>query len=446
MSMKHGFIVAVAALGMTLSAYAAPKPVKAKAADAPANDDKPQTQLIKGKYISVDLRPSDYKILKSTKDFVGFLDAAYEKMHELTYASPPITYRGVKNLGAWGTAGEGGINLDWGVVEGCMRDFNNGKIEFGLIHEEGHCFDARSFPRWYITPRCGGETFGNIKLSYVVEMLLRKDNNFRIDFGPGGLQTGVDFNNRFYGPAGKEYLAGNKDWTEMSVDTLHAFYLELVRKYGWDVMKKWFRAYYVIEGWKMMAPPECNDPIRINVVCGLWSIFAGENLVPQFQKWRFPVTDASVNEVIKKYRLREAATIVDGQFTKEYAAGQITLDNKLSLQIRSEKGATKTTAKVTIFAVKINGATIRYTTDKGEPGPASKSFVNPFIISAPVTIKAALYVPGKTAPVLKVQGIVDPAKAGEAQVELVNDEPATADAKSPGAAGEEVKTEAPASN
>ena len=404
--------------------FAAAFAVTALAANPPAAKPPPEnpdkTETVKGKYVTLEFRPGDYKLLKNQKQFVEFLDSVYEKMHELTYASPPMTLHGYKNLGAWGTAGEGGLNIDWSCVPGCMTGFNSGMIEFGMVHEMGHVFDARSFARWYITPVCGGETFGNIKLSYVVDSLLRKDTPYRIEFGPGGKQTGYDFNNRFYLPAGKKYLEGTQTWDQMGVDDLHSFHMTLIRRYGWDVYKKWFRAYYVIEAQKDgRAPQSCNDPIRINMVCALLSAFAGESLVPEFQRWRFPVTNESIDAVANRYRLREVCAAVDSQFDKEYAEGKIALD-PLSLQVHAEKVPGKPVAKVTLFSVlKVNGAVIRYTLDNSEVGfPSTKGYIGtPITVSQPLTVSAALYLPGKREPVLKTRAEINPATLPETKAQ-----------------------------
>jgi hexosaminidase len=387
----------------------------AKAEARPAAAEEP-VKTVKGKQVTLEFRESDFKLLKSQAEFLAFLDSVYERMQELTYASPPMILRGHKNLGAWGTAGLDGVRIDWTCVPGFMTGFNTGMIEFGVVHEIGHVFDARNFPRWYITPGCGGETFGNIKLSYALEMLLRKDNAYRIEFGPGGKQTGYDFNNNFYLPAGKKYLASDTPWEKLGVDELHAFHMTLIRKYGWDVYKKWFRAYYLIEAQKDgRAPPSCNDPVRINLVCALLSAFSGDNLVADFQQWRMPVTEASVNEVRKRYQLSDVCPAVEKQFAKEYAEGKITLD-PLSLRVTAEPVANKTMSAIGFFsAVKIDGAVVRYTLDNSEVGSLfTKSYQGtPVTVNKPVTVNAALFVPGKKEPVLtttlKVTPVFTPA-------------------------------------
>jgi hypothetical protein len=89
-----------------------------------------KTETLKGRHVSARFRPDDWKILKSPKEFIGFLDQVYETMAELTANHPPMELRGYENLGAWGTAGMDGINIDWTCIPPFMNDFNTGKIEF----------------------------------------------------------------------------------------------------------------------------------------------------------------------------------------------------------------------------------------------------------------------------------------------------------------------------
>lgn len=378
---------------------------------APAAETAPpvKTETLKGQYVTARFRPDDWKILKDPKEFMGFLDQVYVNMAELTAAHPPMDLRGYANLGAWGTAGIDGINIDWTCVPPFMNDFNSGKIEFGFVHEMGHVFDARDFPRWYITPGCGGETFGNIKLSYALERLLLKDNRYRIEFGPGGRQTGYDFNNNFYLNAGKKYLAGDTPWEKMGVDDLHSFHMTLIRQFGWDVYKKWFRSYYKIEAQKDgRAPQGVADPVRINLVCALLSKFSDENLVPQFQQWRFPVTDKGVMEVAKRYDLEHVCPATDAQFAEEYAAGKIHLD-PLSLRVRTTKNdAGKATTSIFCILRTAPGVTVRYTLDGTPVTSTSKTDTGtPIPVADGTTINAAMFVGGKPQPVLTTS-----AKAG----------------------------------
>ena len=368
------------------------------------------TQTHQGLHVTARFRPDDWKLLKDPKEYMGFLDQTYEAMAELTGYQPPMELRGYEKLGAWGTAGLDGINIDWTCVPRFMNDFNTGKIEFGFVHEMGHVFDARNFPRWYITPNCGGETFGNIKLSYALERLLLQENRYRIEFGPGGLQTGYDFNNHFYLMAGRKYLASNTAWDKMGVDDLHSFHMTLIRKLGWDVYKKWFRSYYQIESQKDgRAPAGVNDPLRINLVCALLSIFSEENLVPDFQQWRFPVSDESVINVSKRYDLKTVCAATDKQYDQEYRAGKIRLD-PLGLQVRVKPDADGND-QATIFCILRSNpdVVVRYSMNNTPVTSTSKvDSGTPIPLPAGKILNAAAYVVGKPQPVLTTHTTLDP--------------------------------------
>ena len=197
----------------------------------------------------------------------------------------------------------------------------------------------------------------------------------------------------------------------MAVDDLHSFHLRLIRKVGWDVYKKWFRAYYRIEAQKDgRAPQSCNDPLRINLVCALLSIFSDENLVPEFQQWRMPVTDKSVLEVAKRYDLKQVCAATDRQFADEHAAGKIHLD-PLSLRVRTMQAADGA-AMVSIFCILRNtrGAVVRYTLDNTPVDGSSRiDQGTPIPAAAGTAVRAALFVSGKEQPVLTTATTVDPA-------------------------------------
>jgi len=367
-------------------------------------DDKAELELetVKGDHVTFNFRPGDWKELKDKKEFTAFYDDVYETMEELTGNSPPMILRGYKDLGAWGTAGMDGVNIEWAVIPTFMKEFNAGKVEFGLVHEIGHVFDARDFPRWYITPSSGGEAFANIKLSYSVDRLLREDTRYRIEFGPGGPQTGFNFNNNFYLGTGKAFVEGTDPWTKMSVDQLHSFHLQMIRKFGWDVYKKWFRAYILIDAKEEdRAPASTDDPLRMHVLCALLSRFSGENLVPYFDTWRIPVTSENIADVTKRYKLDRVCDQVDQQFAREYAQGKINLD-PLSLSVRTVPGGDKKTTVTfsNIFGA-LRGVYVRYTLDGSPISGNSKTFTGtPVEVKPGARVRAALFVPGKSAPVL----------------------------------------------
>ncbi len=303
------------------------QPAPISAAPAPKAPEKVVT--LKGRYVTVEIRQSDIGLLKNRQAFSRFLDDVYAQMRELTTAQPTVIIRSGKvPQGVWGYAGGTGVMIDEGAFRDVLKDFNDNKIAFGLVHEMGHCFDGRDKPRWYISPHSGGEEMANLKLSFAFDRLLRADNAYRIDFGKEGRQTGWDYNNRYFVPAGDKYLAdSSREWTSMSSDELHAFHLGLARVYGWDVLKKWFRAYPVIESFGFWAPDSTDDPQRMILEGAIFEHYAKTDLMPLFEKWRLPITRADLDAAVEHYRLKEVFARVDAQYAAEVRSGAIKVDH-----------------------------------------------------------------------------------------------------------------------
>lgn len=272
-------------------------------------------------------RPSDWAILKDKKAFIDFHDQVYEAMVELTGNRPAMPIRGHHELTAWGTASSSGVRVDWPHVPGVMTDFNNNLVTFGLIHEMGHIFDYPFFQRWYVTNRTAVETFANFKLAYVVERLLTDETPYRINFRRGGAKKGAEFVDAFYLPFGEKYLKSDTPWEKISVDSLHAFHHQLVRKYGWDFYKRVFRAFIQLEATEDgKVPQDPTDPLRTQVMCAILNQFSGDDLMPVFQKWRIPVTADDLARVTKAYKLDQICDKVEEDFEQEAAKGNIHLD------------------------------------------------------------------------------------------------------------------------
>jgi hypothetical protein len=358
---------------------------------------------VEGKHLTMTFRPEDWAALKDQKSFIEFHDEVYSTMVELTGFRPPMPIRGHHALGAWGTASGDGVRVDWTQLAAVMEGFNRNVVAFGMIHEMGHIFDFPFFSRWYVTHGTAIETFANIKLAYAVERLLTDSTPYRINFRGESDQKGAEFVDHFYIPFGVEYLKSETPWETISVDALHAFHHQFVRTYGWDLYKKMFRTFVLMEAKEDgKAPPNPVDPVRIHVVCAVLSKLSGDDLVPIFQKWRAPVTAQDVADVSKTYKLDEVCEKVNQEFEAEFVKGDIHLD-PLSLKIKPIKapgGKTGFTLS-TIFGSSANVA-IRYTLDGSDPAVAGGQTFNGKPIAAPVgtSVKAVLYVKGKPGPQL----------------------------------------------
>lgn len=360
-------------------------------------------QTIRGKHVAVTLPRSYWRMTTSSNEFVAFLDAGFDKETELMVSKGDITYTG-DALKCWGLGGGGTVRIDWPAFAEVLGAFSRSNIVFGVLHEMGHCVDEPGRQRWWKFPESCGECFANIPLSYAFDYLLTTNSGYRVDIG--GQKTGREFNNTYYLPQADGYLNSTADWPKIGVDQLHAFHLGLARKYGWDVYKKWFRACLTLEGQGMGPPGGYDHPDRPVVACALMSAFAGADLVPDFQKWRFPVDAEKVAAAMKTYRLEGVISAVDQQFSQELAGGRITLD-PLSLRITKER-AKMGVARVSVALIQIDKAVVRCTLNGTEPKANSPVYDGPMLLTRMCVVKAGLFLPKQDKPLLVAEESVDP--------------------------------------
>lgn len=351
------------------------------------------TAKLSGRHISVEMPVDYWKKLRNTNDFIAILDAAFAKQAELmTPKSDIITYR-TDTLKCWGIGGGGQVVVEWNAMEEVINQFNSSNIVFGMFHEMGHCFDQPGQQRWYKFPHwLNGETWANIPTVYAAEQLLTTNTNYRIGTEwTGKRELGHDFGDAIYMAAADRYLKSSNNWVNIGVDELHSFHHRFIRRYGWDVYKKWYRAAYNLEGSGSFPDGGFESSERVVVNCAFLSNFAGENLVPDFKRFRFPVTDEEVRKVTAKYKLGKVFTAVDQQFAGEVEQGTVILD-PLSIRIvatNMPNGA----VKVTVRTIKLNGSSVRYTVDGKQPTVASPLYIQPLLISRPIVFKAGIVCP-----------------------------------------------------
>jgi hypothetical protein len=205
----------------------------------------------------------------------------------------------------WAYAGQEMI-LNTKFVGETLKDFDDGLISFGWIHEVGHNFDVLG--DWYIWSGPAAEWQANFKLAYAFENI--KDQSFRIKWlheAPGYPKpkgdlrlTGREMNESFFGVFGDEYLADPKrTYDTLSSDDMHTFFMRIQRCYGWEVFKRWYRTYRRLAD-QGRKPPETPEQ-KISLIDAILSKEAGVDLTPVFQRWRFPVTAESVRAARELY-------------------------------------------------------------------------------------------------------------------------------------------------
>lgn len=266
-----------------------------------------------GRRIGLNLQARRFEEMEHLEEIVAYLDDTYDAMVDLTgfhpydgallvlEESPPHPY--------WAYAGNP-IVLNTKFVPQSVEYFDRGLMSFGWIHEMGHVFD---FGGWYIINGPWAEFMANFKVNYSLEQVAPGNEFARIhSWGKddaGTYQDARHWVDKHFLDHGLPYLADpSRDWTSLGSDDIQSFHLNLVRKYGWDLYRHWFRVYLELGDGDLERPTSPEDKINLN--CAVASAVLDEDLVPFFQLWRMPVTAESVAEMNERYPIGDAAAKV----------------------------------------------------------------------------------------------------------------------------------------
>jgi hypothetical protein len=264
---------------------------------------------VNGKTVGLALMASRFKDFKHLGRTLKWVDECYQAMIDLTgerpFAGKRMVFKECPEHPWWAYAGQEMI-LNTKFVGETLKDFDDGLISFGWIHEVGHNFDVLG--DWYIWSGPAAEWQANFKLAYAFENI--KDQSFRIKWlheAPGYPKpkgdlrlTGREMNESFFGVFGDEYLADPKrTYDTLSSDDMHTFFMRIQRCYGWEVFKRWYRTYRRLAD-QGQKPPEKPEQ-KISLIDAILSKEAGVDLTPVFQRWRFPVTAESVRAARELY-------------------------------------------------------------------------------------------------------------------------------------------------
>jgi hypothetical protein len=263
---------------------------------------------VKGKLMGLNLREKSFEGIKNTQRTLDFLDGAYLYMQDLTGFTPfegnVVILEESPANNSWAYAGNP-IVLNEKFVREAITQMDEGTVCCGWVHEMGHDFD---FGGWYIWNSPAAEFQANFKLAYAVENLMTEDSPFKTLSwqkkvnGKRSGTTGRDFVDGYFMASGDNYLASSeRDWTAIKSDEIHAMFLRLVRRYGWDPIKKWYRSYDALAK-KGYPRPETAEG-KVKLMCALLSKHTGQDLQPMFKLWKFPVTAEDVQKMNKKYKL-----------------------------------------------------------------------------------------------------------------------------------------------
>lgn len=275
-------------------------------------------KLVSGRHVGLNLRLSAYKGIKRVSRTLKFLDEAYGHMAEMTGFTP---YNGkvivLQDSPAhpWYAYAGNPIVLNTKFVENDIRKFDVGEISFGWLHEIGHDFD---FGGWYIWSGPAAEWQANIKLAYAAEKMSKwgfvmgwpKSNRASAYGPPAGADlpklAPYQFNDSFYLCAGDPYLADcSRTWQSMTSDDIFSFHFRLVRIYGWDAFKMWYRGFAKLEKMGLKRPTTPEGKIQLGAAILMHVI--GADLLGAYERWRLPVTAADIRKMNKKYPIDKLA-------------------------------------------------------------------------------------------------------------------------------------------
>lgn len=269
-------------------------------------------RLVKGETAGMALMESRYAKFRHMDRTLRWVDQCYSAMIDLTGEKPfggkLMVFKESPAHPWWAYAGQEMI-LNTDYVESTLKDFDEGLISFGWIHEVGHNFDVLG--EWYHWSGPAAEWQANFKLAYAFETI--PDQSFRIKWSfqapgypapdAGMLLRGTELVERFFTLFGDAYLADTKrGWESLTSDEIHTFFQRIQRAYGWDLFRRWYRTYRALAD-RGLKPP--TDPAgKLSLIAAILNRESRVDLTPLFVRWRFPVTPESVKAAAAAYLTR----------------------------------------------------------------------------------------------------------------------------------------------
>jgi len=192
---------------------------------------------------------------------------------------------------------------------------NKQHMVFGWMHELGHDFDHADDGRhgkWYMWSYGASEAQANIKVVYTYEAMPDQDWKALLPQRESSAYMatvhdlpldGKDCMDKQFIFNLDPYLADPTiPWTVRFCQ--HVFLQRIACVYGWDPVKKWYRTYKILadEGYERPETPEEKVKLMAAILCET----TGVDLVPLFQLWKAPVTQADVDAMKEKYPIEDA--------------------------------------------------------------------------------------------------------------------------------------------
>jgi hypothetical protein len=270
-----------------------------------------ETVLLRGKHIGIELMKSRIEGFTAKDRVLRWLDECYEAMQDLTgytpYGGELIIIKESPRNPVWAYSGNP-VLMNTQYVGGLIEEMNAGLMPFGWVHELGHDFDIPEelYDDWYVWNGRVCEGMANFKLMYAYLTIPSRDWKAKWTFDKDGafpapaggvLLDGKQFIEAAFLFEGDPYLADPSISYEL--DNTPSFMARLAYAYGWDLYRKWFRTYKRLAELGFDPPETAED--KISLMCAILSEAAGADLVPVFQRWRYPVTAESVAAMKERY-------------------------------------------------------------------------------------------------------------------------------------------------
>lgn len=266
--------------------------------------------VVTGRHVKVMLQKSRFEGETWQTNAVPLMDEVFEAMEELVGSRPhgdeltEIMER--PNHCAWAYTYINRITLNDQYVPETIEEFKENFMSFGWTHELGHVFDGYR-QRYFAYNSAGMEFQANLKLIYAFEHIPSRDR-LRVRWGgtekyPLDRNAGMpicEMGDKVFLCIGDAYLADpSRTWESLTADEIHSFFHRIVKVYGWDAIKRWYRL--LVAAYDAGKPVPDGGEETINFHLAALNKACGYNLLKMYRTWRLPVTEESLKAAAEKY-------------------------------------------------------------------------------------------------------------------------------------------------
>ena len=243
---------------------------------------------IQGRHVALDVYTQDFTFTAPPR-YVQYLDEVYEAMQDLVAGVPfdgsTVT---VQSDASMNYALLSGNPIRIGPGRYWADIVNRNGIDFGVPHELGHDFDIWPHPTQLYMGQMtfdGAEHWANSKVLYAYDILGGRYPSLTVDLF-GQTVPISQAGRRFVDAQAQPWLnAGRTDYQNMGNDVYTGLNYLLRQRIGWGPFKNTFREYVASSS----ATIPATDVDKVQLWASTLSRYAGEDLIPTFQSWGFPV-------------------------------------------------------------------------------------------------------------------------------------------------------------